>query len=118
MIVAATHAVGAKDAGVVVDCSRGCSDEAGVAHGAEVFGWVEAEGSRIAESAGGNSIPRGPEGLGGVFDEVEVVTLFQCRECVPVGALTVEMNRQDRFDLRASVGEKDLLGRCGGQIEG
>ena len=73
VVVAAAHAVGAEDAGVVVDGGGGGGDEAGVAHGAEIFGGVEAEGGGVAEGAGGSAVPGGSEGLGGVFDEEEVV---------------------------------------------
>ena len=60
---------GAQDAGVIVDCRGDGCDEASVAHGAEIFCGIKAEGGGIAESAGGCSVPGGPEGLRGIFDE-------------------------------------------------
>ena len=109
VIVAAAHAVGAEDAGVVVDGGGGGGDEAGVAHGAEIFCGVEAEGCGVAEGAGGGAVPGGSEGLGGVFDEEEVVVLFQGGECVPVGALAVEVDGEDGFDVAARWGLQELL---------
>ena len=77
VIVAAAHAVGAKDAGVVVNRGGSSSDEAGVSHGTQIFCGIEAEGGGIAKGSCGDSIPCGSEGLGCVFDEDEVVILFQ-----------------------------------------
>ena len=73
VIVAVAHAVGAKDAGVVIDGGRGGGDEAGVSHGAQIFCGIEAEGGCVAQCSGGDAIPCGSKGLGGVFDEQEVV---------------------------------------------
>ena len=73
-------------------------EQAGIAKGAEVFGGVEAEGGEVAERSGWSAVPGGSEGLGGVFDEEQVVALLQGGEGVPVGALAVEMDGEDGFD--------------------
>ena len=97
--VAASHAVGAQRAGVGRQRRGARGEQAGVAHGGEVFGGVEAEGSSIAERASGSGIPAreipaGSEGLGGVFDQQEAgVILLDGGEAVPVGALAVEVDR-------------------------
>ncbi len=109
VVVAAAHAVGAEDAGVVVDCVGGGGDEAGVAHGAEIFCGVEAEGCGVAKGSCGDAVPGGSEGLGSVFDEEEVVVLFQEGECVPVGALAVEMDGEDGFDVAGQRGIAGVL---------
>ena len=70
-------------------------DEACVAEGGEVFGGVEAEGGGVAERAYGAIVPRGAEGLGGVFDELEIVGFGEGGEGVHVRALAVEMDRHD-----------------------
>ena len=118
VIVAAAHPVCAQDASVVVDCGRSSGDEAGVAHGAEIFCGVEAERGGVAERSGGSVIPGCSEGLGSVFDEEDVVVLFQGRECVPVGALAVEMDWEDGFDVSAGGGLQDLFDCGGGEVEG
>ncbi len=87
---------------MVVDCGGGGGDEAGVSEGAEIFRGVEAEGGGVAEGSGGRAVPGGSEGLGGVFDEEEVVALLEGGEGVPVGALAVEVDGQDGLDLGAA----------------
>ena len=101
---------------VVVDCGGGGGDEAGVSHGAEIFCGVEAEGGGVAEGSGGDVVPGGSEGLGGVLDEYEVVVLLEGGEGVPVGALAVEMDGEDGFGRccqRGSGGPSQRLGRRG-----
>jgi len=110
--------VGAEDTGVVVDRGGGGGDEAGVAHGAEIFCGVEAEGGSVAESSGGDVVPGGSEGLGGVFDEYEVVVLLEGGERVPVGALAVEMDGEDGFDISCFGSAQEFSDSLGRKIEG
>ncbi len=46
------------------------------------------------------------------------MALFQERECIPVGALAVEVDRQDSFYLCAGRGVQDLFDRGCREIEG
>ncbi len=97
--VAAGHAVGAEGAGAGVDGGGAGGDEAGVAEGGEVLGGVEAEGGGVAEGAGGDGVPGGAEGLGGVLDEQEAGVLeLEGDEGVEVGALAEEVDGEDGVD--------------------
>ncbi len=110
--------MGAKNASVVVDLGRRRRHQTGVAHRTEILRWVEAERRSIAQRAGGNSAPRSPKGLCGVFHEQQIVLLFESAKGVPISALAVEMNWQDCLDLCAVVVANDLLDSRSRKIEG
>ena len=103
---------------MVVDCGGSRGDEARIAHRTEIFRRVEAERRCIPQSARGNAVPRGSKSLSSVFDQQQIVLFLESRECVPVRALTVEMNGQDGLHLRTSVRAKEFFGRSWAKIEG
>ena len=121
--VAATHAVGSEHAGALVNFRGRRCQEAGIAEGGEVFGGVEGEGGGVSEGSGGGEgavqVPGGSEGLGGVFDEEETGGLsFEGGEGVPIGALAVEVDGEDGFDLAGGGGRRGPRLRRRGPGEG
>ena len=106
--VAAAHAVGAEHAGALCELGGGGGEETGVTGGAEIFGGIEAEGGGVAERAGGPAGPGGAEGLGGVFEEQQIVLLAEGVEGVHVGALAVEVDRQERAQADARMGVREV----------
>ena len=118
VVVATGHAVGTHAAGVGVECGGGGGDEACVAHGAEVFGGVKAEGGEIAEGSGGDGVPCGSEGLGGVFDEEEIVLVLESGEGIHIGALAVEVDWEDGFHVVGGGGLEKLGYGGGAEVEG
>ena len=122
MKVTAAHAVAVKRAGVLVDGGGTGGEEAGIPEGGEIFCGVETEGGGVAETACGERFPNGAEGLCGVLDEEEFRGLcLKGGEAVPVCALTVEVDGEDRSYECFRVGAGSLDGfACGGrgEIEG
>ena len=70
--------------------------QAAVAESAQVLGGVEAERRGLAEPAGATPLIRGPDGLGGVFENEEPVSAGDLVDRVHVGGLAVEVDRDDR----------------------
>ena len=98
---------------MVVDGRGGGGDEAGVTVCAEVFGGVEAEGGGVAEGSGGGAVPGGSEGLGGVFDEEELVALLEAAKDIHISALAVEVDGEDGLGGLADAGVQDGEDGCG-----
>jgi hypothetical protein len=87
--VTLAHAVGAEHGGALGEVGVAGGDETGVTEGGEVLGRVEAEGGDVSEGSGGDALPLRAEGLGGVFDELEVVVGGEGGEGGHVRALAV-----------------------------
>ena len=104
VVVAAAHAVLAQHPHVLGQFVRISGDHAGVSGGAQVFCGIKAEGGGGAECPRFHSLPLRAPGLGGVFNEGQVMLSSETGKRGPIGALAVKMNRQDgldRFALRA-----------------
>jgi len=107
---------------VVVELRRWSGQQSSIAEGGEIFGGIEAEGGQIAERSSRGFSPGCAEGLSSIFDEKQIVAFGEGGEGVPVGALAVEVDGQDGFDLRRGRGV--LMGgdagfdRFGGEVEG
>ena len=75
-------------------------DRAAVAERAEVLGRIEAERRRGAERAGPPAAQRRAVRLRGVLEHDEPVLAGECGDRVHVGALAVEVHRDDRLRAR------------------
>src|SRR3954454_18347864 len=116
MIVAAAHTVGTQHAGTFVELGRESCQEPGVSEGAKIFRRIEAECCQIPKRAGGRLPPFRAERLRCILYQEQPMTLVQGAEGVPVSTLSVEMNREDGFDARASVVVDDPINRLDGEV--
>ena len=74
-------------------------DGAAVARGHRL-GRVEAEDRRVAELGDAHAVALGLDGVRGVFDQREMVTIADVAEARHVGELAVEVHRDDRARAR------------------
>src|ERR1700733_3382595 len=116
MVVTVAHSMHTQEADAFCDGLYPGGDHAGLAGGTEVLGGVKAESRSVPQGTRPAPIPGGPERLRRVFDQEQVMVLFQQLEAVPVGGLAIEVNGQDRSN--AGCGPQACFGRRGIQVEG
>ena len=97
VVAFAAHAVDAEGEGAAFNFIVIGEDEATVAGGTEVFGYVEADSGGDAEVAGVDAVLAGVDYLGGVFEDDEIVFFGDLVDGGHVGELAEEVDGEDRF---------------------
>ena len=80
-------------------------DHASVTGAAKIFGWKEAEAAVVSDGAGTLSLVFRSDGLGGVFDDDQIVLFRDVHNGGHIGHLAEQVDRDDCFCSRS-----DLLG--------
>ncbi len=83
-----------------------------IAEAAKILAGEEAVGSEIAHGAAGAASIAGPDGLGGVFDDLKAVLLSEGKDSVEIGTLAEEVDGDDGFgfwgDFGFGIGQVDV----------
>ncbi len=91
---------------------------AGIAKGAEILGWVKAEGRGASQGSGMAPVPCGSKGLRGIFDDHELVGGGNCVKGVSIHTLAVEMHGHDAFEIGWMLIGNRVLDRERREVEG
>ncbi len=96
VVVAAAHAVLAQHPYALGQFIGVRRHHAGVAGGAHVLGGIKAECGNVAQPAGLRTFPLRAPGLRRIFNQLQTPLSADPPKCRPVGALAVEVYRQNR----------------------
>tara|TARA_B100001013_G_scaffold12633_1_gene7464 strand:- start:33 stop:452 length:420 start_codon:yes stop_codon:yes gene_type:complete len=67
-----------------------------ITQGAQIFGWIKAKGAPMPKRTNGTALIGGEVCLTTVFNQCQIMTSSQLRQCREVRRLTIEVDRNDR----------------------